>query len=446
MGKMSTDSPLSRCIVAAFIQFLDSVKPASGIDTEGIEVAKDCLIDVFGPDLTTELGHVRPNLLLDLFKSAESDTKGVQEPSLAVPPSSWKNDVFPSAMNSEQPQTCNGDDLPVEAGVEETGTSNVDELFEQFREGLENAGFFAHLSVGSPEYMESLQKARDVLKSTLKEMKTAESSSELDSKVLAEAFKVQGNSAMSLKRYREAIELYTLSISLCCHNAVYYCNRAAAHTQVGNYNEAIEDCKRAIEIDPNYSKAYSRLGLVYYAQGNYQDAIQKGFQKALEIDPNNSSVRDNIKMAKEKLENHRQNDAQTTGEGGQNSQSTGRSRVYETNGTSSTTHGSQFTSMPFDASFPPEIANVLPGFMSMAAEFGNNINDRHHENSTEDTSIRTDNIPRAPANGNINLTFDGAEMPENIGGFMQSMFQMLSGQGNQQRNPQERPHEERPSN
>lgn len=58
--------------------------------------------------------------------------------------------------------------------------------------------------------------------------------------------------------------------------------RAAAYTQINKYSEAIQDCLRSIKIDPNYSKAYSRLGLVYYAQGNYRDAIDKGFRKGWE--------------------------------------------------------------------------------------------------------------------------------------------------------------------
>lgn len=57
--------------------------------------------------------------------------------------------------------------------------------------------------------------------------------------------------------------------------------RAAAYTQIHKYTEAIRDCLKSIEIDPNYSKAYSRLGLAYYAQGNYSDAIEKGFNKGL---------------------------------------------------------------------------------------------------------------------------------------------------------------------
>lgn len=55
--------------------------------------------------------------------------------------------------------------------------------------------------------------------------------------------------------------------------------RAAAYTQIHQYAEAVRDCLKSIDIDPNYSKAFSRLGLAYYAQGNYNDAIEKGFKK-----------------------------------------------------------------------------------------------------------------------------------------------------------------------
>lgn len=36
--------------------------------------------------------------------------------------------------------------------------------------------------------------------------------------------------------------------------------RAAAYSKLGNYAGAVQDCERAIGIDPNYSKAYGRMG------------------------------------------------------------------------------------------------------------------------------------------------------------------------------------------
>lgn len=41
---------------------------------------------------------------------------------------------------------------------------------------------------------------------------------------------------------------------------VYFVCRAAAYSKLGNYAGAVQDCELAIGIDPNYSKAYGRMG------------------------------------------------------------------------------------------------------------------------------------------------------------------------------------------
>ena len=65
---------------------------------------------------------------------------------------------------------------------------------------------------------------------------------------------------MRTEQFREAIECYTKAINNDPNNAVYYCNRAAAYTKLNETKNAISDCERAINIDPNYSKAYGRMG------------------------------------------------------------------------------------------------------------------------------------------------------------------------------------------
>jgi small glutamine-rich tetratricopeptide repeat-containing protein alpha len=50
------------------------------------------------------------------------------------------------------------------------------------------------------------------------------------------------------------------AIELDGRNAVYFCNRAAAHSKLNQHQFAIDDCKKAITIDPLYSKAYGRMG------------------------------------------------------------------------------------------------------------------------------------------------------------------------------------------
>ena len=52
-----------------------------------------------------------------------------------------------------------------------------------------------------------------------------------------------------------------------------------------SYERGIEDCNKAIEIDPNMAEAYDSRGVGYMRLGEYKKAIED-FDKALEINPN----------------------------------------------------------------------------------------------------------------------------------------------------------------
>lgn len=74
-----------------------------------------------------------------------------------------------------------------------------------------------------------------------------------------------GNDRLANKKFQEAIASYSQAIALHGTNAIYYSNRAAAYSHIGQHHKAIEDCKQAIAIDPHYVKAYSRLGYVSHS-------------------------------------------------------------------------------------------------------------------------------------------------------------------------------------
>ncbi len=62
----------------------------------------------------------------------------------------------------------------------------------------------------------------------------------------------------------------------------FYNNRGAVYWEKGQYDRAISDFTKAIEIDTRYAKAYNNRGIVYRLQGQYDRAISD-FTRAIEI-------------------------------------------------------------------------------------------------------------------------------------------------------------------
>lgn len=67
-----------------------------------------------------------------------------------------------------------------------------------------------------------------------------------------------------------------------------------------NYQATLDDCKIAIKHDPNYSKAYCRMGLAYVNLNDHQRA-RDCYKKAVELDPSESNV-NNLQLAEQKLQ------------------------------------------------------------------------------------------------------------------------------------------------
>ncbi len=79
-----------------------------------------------------------------------------------------------------------------------------------------------------------------------------------EDKARAEAFKAEGNEKYKAGQYNAAIDAYGKAIAVDPANSAFYANRAAAAMMCGRFQDAVQDCDKAIELRPDFMKAYMR--------------------------------------------------------------------------------------------------------------------------------------------------------------------------------------------
>jgi len=75
-----------------------------------------------------------------------------------------------------------------------------------------------------------------------------------------------------------------------------YTNRGIAYVEKGQYDQAISEFNKALEINPKDTEAYYNRGLAYYDKGQYDKAISD-YTKALEINPRDVEAHNNRGVA-----------------------------------------------------------------------------------------------------------------------------------------------------
>ncbi|TYJ44021.1 hypothetical protein E1A91_A03G192600v1 [Gossypium mustelinum] len=102
----------------------------------------------------------------------------------------------------------------------------------------------------------------------------------------SELLKEKGNAAFKGKQWNKAVNYYTEAIKLNGTNATYYNNRAAAYLELGCFQQAEEDCNKAISFDKKNVKAYLRRGTARDSLLCYKEALED-FKHALVLEPQN---------------------------------------------------------------------------------------------------------------------------------------------------------------
>lgn len=70
-----------------------------------------------------------------------------------------------------------------------------------------------------------------------------------------------------------AVELYSKSIEV-FPTAEAHTFRGWAYRSFGRIDDAIDECKRAIEVDPDFGNPYNDIGAYLIAKGQHDDAIE----------------------------------------------------------------------------------------------------------------------------------------------------------------------------
>ena len=71
-----------------------------------------------------------------------------------------------------------------------------------------------------------------------------------------------------------------------------------AVAQRGLWREAIYRWERAAQIDPTYAAAHNNLAIAYEHEGEL-DKARASYEKALELEPNNTLIKQNYELFKE---------------------------------------------------------------------------------------------------------------------------------------------------
>lgn len=122
---------------------------------------------------------------------------------------------------------------------------------------------------------------------------------------LAEEHKEKGNAFFKEGKYPEAVKEYEEAIKRNPKDpkvtSRYHSNLAAALMKLGSHVDAKANCEKAIDFDPDFVKAISRLGSCQYFMKEYHKALET-YQKGLKLEPENAECKDGLQRTALKIQ------------------------------------------------------------------------------------------------------------------------------------------------
>ncbi|XP_068634403.1 hsp70-Hsp90 organizing protein 3-like [Aristolochia californica] len=111
---------------------------------------------------------------------------------------------------------------------------------------------------------------------------------------LADEEREKGNEYFKQQKYPEAVKHYTEALRRNPKDTRVYSNRAACYTKLGALPEGLKDAETCIELDPTFSKGYTRKGAIQFFMKEYDKALET-YQEGLKHDPSNQELTDGVR-------------------------------------------------------------------------------------------------------------------------------------------------------
>jgi len=122
---------------------------------------------------------------------------------------------------------------------------------------------------------------------------------------LAEEHKAKGNAFFKESKFPEAVGEYEEAIKRNpkepAVTSKYHSNLAAALMKLGSHVDAKSHCEKAIDMDPTFVKAISRLGSCQFFMKEYHKALDT-YKKGLALEPDNAECKDGLQRTAMKIQ------------------------------------------------------------------------------------------------------------------------------------------------
>lgn len=148
--------------------------------------------------------------------------------------------------------------------------------------------------------MESYDKTIDrLLKTYQQTKKKLEAEAYIDPELAKEA-KERGNVQFKAGKWADAIKEYEDAIKRDPSVAAYHNNLAAALAKLMEFPAAKAACEKALEIDPNYVKAWCKKGDIEFFMKEYHRSMES-YQKGLSLDQTDRACMDGLRKVSMKI-------------------------------------------------------------------------------------------------------------------------------------------------